>query len=201
MDLRLPNITASTEKEQIEQIKSYLYQFVSQLQWILESMGKGEGGAGADVVSIAAALKPLMIEASEIVNAYYEQMKPGMKRDFVARQEFSEAEKNVSALEKRIKNAERVTGRLRNLFYVPFHLSGTTFRIITSRGEHSVFIFGGGIYGNVYVTSDGKASFSGSEGVSSVSISDGVLTVVLSAAADAVFSAFSAFEFDILQEG
>ena len=201
MDLRLPNITAKTEREQIEQIKSYLYQFVSQLQWILESMGQGEGSAGADVRSIASALKPLMIEASDIVNAYYEQMKPGLKRDFATRKEFSEEKEKVSSLEKRIEDGEKVTGRLGDFFYVPIRVSGTEFHIITSAGEQSVFIFGGGIYGNVYVSSDGTAAFSGSEGVSSVSIADGKITVVLSAAADTVFSAFSAFEFDIFQEG
>ena len=48
---------------------------------------------------------------------------------------------------------------------------------------------------------DGTAAFSGSDGIASVSSSDGVITVTLSAEANNVFAAFSAFEFDIFQEG
>ena len=32
-DIRLPNITATTEKGQLEQMRSYLYQFAEQLQY------------------------------------------------------------------------------------------------------------------------------------------------------------------------
>lgn len=36
--LRLPNINAPTEREQIAQIRSYLYQFIPQLQFILDNI-------------------------------------------------------------------------------------------------------------------------------------------------------------------
>lgn len=38
INLRLPNITAATEREQILQIKSYLYQLVGELNWALSSL-------------------------------------------------------------------------------------------------------------------------------------------------------------------
>lgn len=36
--LRLPNITASSETEQLQQIKSYLYQLVQELNWALATL-------------------------------------------------------------------------------------------------------------------------------------------------------------------
>lgn len=36
--LRLPNITASSETEQLQQIKSYLYQLVQELNWALSAL-------------------------------------------------------------------------------------------------------------------------------------------------------------------
>lgn len=38
INLRLPNITAATEREQILQIKSYLHQLVGELNWALSSL-------------------------------------------------------------------------------------------------------------------------------------------------------------------
>ena len=35
---RLPNITGASEKEQLQQIKSYLYQLIDQLNWAFEQL-------------------------------------------------------------------------------------------------------------------------------------------------------------------
>lgn len=37
-NLRLPNITASSQTEQLQQIKSYLYQLVQELNWALSTL-------------------------------------------------------------------------------------------------------------------------------------------------------------------
>ena len=42
VDLRLPSITGATEKEQLLQIKNFLYQHVSQLQWALNNISKSD---------------------------------------------------------------------------------------------------------------------------------------------------------------
>lgn len=42
IELRLPNITGLTEKEQLSQIRSYLYQLIPQLQWELDNLTKAE---------------------------------------------------------------------------------------------------------------------------------------------------------------
>lgn len=44
-ELRIPNINGATDKEQIAQIKSYLYQLVEQLQFILNTIdNQSKGG-------------------------------------------------------------------------------------------------------------------------------------------------------------
>ena len=44
MNLRYPSITATTEREQIAQIKSYLFQLVEKLNYELSNLGTGDGG-------------------------------------------------------------------------------------------------------------------------------------------------------------
>jgi ABC-type Fe3+-citrate transport system substrate-binding protein len=48
VNIRYPNITAPSEKEQLAQIKSYLHQLVDQLNYALPSMG-GNGTATYEV--------------------------------------------------------------------------------------------------------------------------------------------------------
>ena len=50
VNIRYPNITATTEKEQVAQIKSYLHQLVENLNYALSMLGKG-GGSGEDTSS------------------------------------------------------------------------------------------------------------------------------------------------------
>ena len=88
VDLRLPNITGN-EKEQLVQIRSYLYQLVPQLQHALSTIGTAEsqvvaptakslfptgtGGASgnASPQSTFNSIKSLIIKSAEIVEAYY----------------------------------------------------------------------------------------------------------------------------------
>lgn len=89
IDIRLPNITAERPYEQIAQIRSYLYQFASELQWALNTIEKGvsdpisEQAVNSAVGSVdkeATAvnqftdLKSLIIKSADIVNAYYEKI-------------------------------------------------------------------------------------------------------------------------------
>ena len=43
VNIRYPNITAQSEKEQLTQIKSYLHQLVEQLNYALPTIGSGDG--------------------------------------------------------------------------------------------------------------------------------------------------------------
>lgn len=197
MDIRLPNITATTERGQIEQIKSYLYQLVSQLEWIFSTIGKESSvETGGDLSGIISAIKPVLIEASEISNAYYEQMKAQMKKDFARKTEHSALEKEVGAIEKRLKTAEKKIGKFENLYYGAAYIAGSSMEIAAGTGTN-IFIFGQGVYGIIFVDGEGTAGFSGSEGVSSVSYANGIISLALSGEGG-VFSAFSAENFEFI---
>lgn len=90
VNLRMPNITAPTQQGQLQQIRSYLYQFSEELQWALATIEKGD----ATVVNINGKsvttapvdsqaqqtpsnfneLKSLIIKSADIVDAMYEEI-------------------------------------------------------------------------------------------------------------------------------
>lgn len=90
IEIRLPNITGYTEKEQLAQIKSYLYQFAQQLQYALDSLGTSSGASvgGNNVISsndtfnTFNALKPYIMKSQDIVNAYYEKISTRMDEKY-----------------------------------------------------------------------------------------------------------------------
>ena len=47
VNIRYPNITGYSEKEQITQIKSYLHQLVEQLNYALPTIGSGDGSSAS----------------------------------------------------------------------------------------------------------------------------------------------------------
>ena len=102
MDIRLPNINASTEEGQLMQIKSYLYQFAEQLKYAISTLEAGGATSGeADRQEISAlpaetatpgstfnSIKSLIIKSADIVNAYYEEINRRLEGEYVAQSEF-----------------------------------------------------------------------------------------------------------------
>ena len=112
IDLRFPNITGTTEKEQLMQVKSYLYQLTEQLQWALNNIDtsatnhvvyetkisghvvQGDGGTSLasdepfDAEVAFADLKPLIIKSADIVEAYYEHINTRLAGLYVAESDF-----------------------------------------------------------------------------------------------------------------
>ena len=86
IELRLPNITATDERGQLTQMKSYLYQFAEQLQWALNTMEKGTSSESvvlqdklgnvleqteeAKAYATFSSIKDLIIKSADIVEAY-----------------------------------------------------------------------------------------------------------------------------------
>ena len=117
-DIRLPNITADRPEEQLQQIKSYLYQFAEQLKWGLSSLdsgtvelrsitgpvlSSGSGGASGGLTEeqtrdAFAALKPLIVKSADIVNAYEEVIERHLSGEFVAVSDFGEYQQRTDAL-------------------------------------------------------------------------------------------------------
>lgn len=103
VNLRLPNINGLTEKEQLLQIRSYLYQLAGDLQFALSENGSSSisvvaqsknGKAGSSDIpnmnanSVFAVLKPLIIKSADIVNAYYEKIYTKLEGKYVAQSDF-----------------------------------------------------------------------------------------------------------------
>ncbi len=103
--LRLPNITGATEREQLSQVRSFLYQFTEELQWILDNIDTSvtttaqiakqeeKKTTSSPVASSGATitfdeLKPLIIKSADIVNAYYEEINSRLDGLYVAESDF-----------------------------------------------------------------------------------------------------------------
>ena len=100
-DIKLPNISAATDRGQLEQIRSYLYQLAEQLKWALNSIEvggtnvlqqnqKSNGNKPSDAEAQATfnSIKALIIKSADIVNAYYEAINARLKGLYVAQSDF-----------------------------------------------------------------------------------------------------------------
>ena len=101
VELRYPNITAPTEKEQLAQFKSYLYQLVGDLQYALNNIDTSSGyvvesqkstsqapSVNVDATTTFSAIKSLIIKSADIVQAYYEVINSKLKGEYVAQSSF-----------------------------------------------------------------------------------------------------------------
>ena len=97
MNIRFPNITGATEAEQLVQIKSYLYQLVEQLNWMLPTIEMGAGQSGTSKTGSAFGdisaetfyeLKSLLIKSSDTLNAYYDKINAKLEGQYVSQDAF-----------------------------------------------------------------------------------------------------------------
>lgn len=111
IDIRLPNITATTEKGQLEQIRSYLYQFAQQLSWALgtiETQAKEakttvqatteQKNAVEQAQATFTEVKSLIIKSADIVNAYYEEINRRLEGVYVAESDFGVYQEETEAV-------------------------------------------------------------------------------------------------------
>ena len=101
MEIRLPNITAQTDAGKLQQVQSYLFQLVEQLNFALKSV---DTVAGSNVVLETGrstgvqreqeaqasfnSIKALIIKSADIINAYYEEITQKLSGEYVAQSEF-----------------------------------------------------------------------------------------------------------------
>lgn len=101
INLRFPNITGISEREQLAQMRSYLHQLVGELQWALNNVSEGgvytpSGGSGASSSTPTSltgktafeAIKPLIIKSADIVQAYYDSISTKLEGQYVAVSDF-----------------------------------------------------------------------------------------------------------------
>lgn len=102
IDLRLPDIKGN-EREQLKQIRSYLYQLIPQLQFALNNEGvtsyvvqekqqpigtTSQSTSSIDAEVAFEALKPFIIKSADIVQAYYEEINSMLVGSYVAQSDF-----------------------------------------------------------------------------------------------------------------
>lgn len=115
IDIRLPQINGATEREQLGQIRSYLFQLAEQLQFALKDVDTTQ----ANVLSLNAktlastvpsrakvidsdpqntfnSIKALIIKSAEIVDAYYEEINKKLVGSYVAQSDFGTFEEQTS---------------------------------------------------------------------------------------------------------
>lgn len=101
MNIRFPQITATTEAEQLLQVKSFLHQLVEQLNVALVTVDESAKTTGATSVKTASgaaseaeaqstfnSIKALIIKSADIVNAYYETISAKLEGKYVAESDF-----------------------------------------------------------------------------------------------------------------
>ena len=107
MNIRFPNITGVNPEEQIMQIKSYLYQLVEQLNWMLPAIESSTGQAGTSSANpsmgdISAEtfyeLKSLLIKSSDTLNAYYEKINTKLEGQYVKQTAFDDHKQEITQL-------------------------------------------------------------------------------------------------------
>lgn len=107
VNIRYPNITGLSEKEQLAQIKSYLYHLVEQLNYTLAMLGDGtatgtsssqEGGLSYYEV------QSIIGEATTKLKNQYEKLYERLENDYVSNEEFAAIVAEVEALKEAIEN-------------------------------------------------------------------------------------------------
>lgn len=106
--IRYPNITGTTDAQKLEQMKSYLYQIVGELNYQLEQGSSASSNASTaneaakpqkktDPVSTFNDIKALIIKSADIVNAYYEEINKRLEGVYVAESDFGIYAEQTSA--------------------------------------------------------------------------------------------------------
>lgn len=102
IDIKLPNISATTDRGKLDQIRSYLYQLAEQLKWALNTLEsnaderKQNNQPSKKVANEAEAqaqasfnyTKSLIISSADIINAYYDELNEKFDGQYVAQSDF-----------------------------------------------------------------------------------------------------------------
>lgn len=105
-NFRYPSITAQTEKEQLQQLKSYLYQLVEQLNNAAPISREGSvsipqsqeraNSQSNNAVTDFTTLKGLIIKSADIVQAYGDKLEQRLEGKYVAQSEFGSYQQQTS---------------------------------------------------------------------------------------------------------
>lgn len=135
--LRFPNITGQTEREQMVQLKSYLYQLVGDLQFALDNVGVANNATTtpksttpalkdtANPEATFSAIKSLIIKSADIVQAYYEEISTRLNGMYVAESDFGtfventeqEIKQSSTDIEQIFTNVQKISSDIEDITF------------------------------------------------------------------------------------
>lgn len=162
INIRLPNITAPTEKEQLAQVKSYLHQLVQELNWALSAVESGNSNTAVkkdtsgssvtqeDLKTSFNELKSLIVKSSSAVSAYYEAAEERYNSLYVAQSDFGtyteEASqlisKNSTSIELFFENMQEIITDIENMQHSLIEVSANIKPGLLYYDEDGVPIYG-----------------------------------------------------------
>ena len=138
IDLRYPNITGTSEREQLAQMKSYLHQLVGELQFAIGGIETASSSLSytpreSNVAPVSsstgggtnfASIKALIIKSADIVEAYYEEINKKLKGEYLAISDFGiykentqlELEASSSRIDQNYTNTQTISADLNGLY-------------------------------------------------------------------------------------
>lgn len=163
-ELRLPNINGKTDREQLAQIKGYLYQIIPQLQWALNNASPSAGNvvvqqpttakaaapSEADVAADFNAIKSLIIKSADIVNAYYAEISRRLDGEYVARSDFGtysertsqEITENSTGVERLFTNVQKISSDVDGLAFTLVEVNDHIRTGLLDNGDDGVPVYG-----------------------------------------------------------
>ena len=162
MELRYPNITGTTEREMLLQIKSYLNQLVPQLEFAMSNVSASTATAitpttkvvstaptNADAQATFNSIKTLIIKSADIVNAYYDEINKRLEGTYVAESSFGTFIEDTTA--SIVANSKSITQNYTNTQEIISEIKTEVSRIDTTAyiktGELETLADGTTVYG------------------------------------------------------
>ena len=163
IELRLPQINGKTDREQLAQIKSYLYQMAQQLQWALNNASPAAGNvvvqqptakavapSEADVLTDFNAMKSLIIKSADIVNAYYAEISRRLDGEYMARSDFGAysertsqvINENSTGIERLFTDVQKISSDVDGLSYTLIEVNAHTHSGLLYYDEDGAPVYG-----------------------------------------------------------
>lgn len=164
VNLRYPNITGLSEKEQLAQLKSYMHQLVEQLQWAFNTIDTSNNSnavvatpksaetpnSSLDSQATFSAIKSLIIKSSDIVNAYYEEINRRLEGVYVAESDFGtfveqtvqDISESSTGIEQNFSHIQQILSDIENINYSLLDTKAHIRTGLLDKGENEVPIYG-----------------------------------------------------------
>lgn len=125
VNIRLPNITAQTDTGKLEQMRSYMYQLVDQLNWALGTLDSAQSAQTEQTLVVDESIseeaaqdtfnsiKALIIKSADIVKAYEQTITENFNGKYFADSDFGTyIEETRASIE---KNSQGITENYQNI--------------------------------------------------------------------------------------